>query len=208
MSDMNRKAIKDVLAVAKRMDEHELTNAYEGNMSEKCDGLIYITPSGKNKAVLTEEMIAVIDGNGEQTAGLYKPSSELSLHMAMYRMRGDIGGVVHSHAPFLTAFAMCNKCFQFPAHAEFMWDHKMVEVLPYGRPGSEQIYAGADKILGKGRDIFLLANHGVVAVGETVWDALNKLESAEHAAKIYTCCRLIGEPEELSVGEQELLLSM
>ncbi|MCF2679836.1 class II aldolase/adducin family protein [Faecalicatena contorta] len=205
---MNKKAIEDVLAIARRMDAHGLTNAYEGNVSVKDGEHIYITPSGINKCLLTEEMVAVVDAEGKQIGGLHKPSSELLLHTAMYNMRSNIGGVVHSHAPFLTAFAMCNQTFEFPAHAEFVWDHKAVEVLPYGRPGSEDLYRGADKILEKGRDIFALANHGVVAVGETVWDALNKLESAEHAAKIYTICKMIGKAQNLPAEELQLLMSL
>lgn len=205
---MNKEAIENVLAVARRMDQHQLMNAYEGNVSVKMDDMIYITPSGINKGLLTEEMIAVVNSKGEWIAGSHKPSSELPLHTAMYHMRDNIGGVVHAHTPYLTAFAMCGKSFEFPAHAEFMWDHKSVEILPYGRPGSEELFQGADKILESGRDIFMLANHGIVAVGETVWDALNRLESAEHAAKIYTYSCLIGKPQDLPEEEQRLLLSL
>lgn len=205
---MDINAIREIVRIAKRMDDLRITNAYEGNVSIKKDGLLYITPSGKNKGFLTESMVAVVDESGKQIAGPYRPSSELNLHTAMYQMRDDIGGVVHAHSPFLTAFAMCGMSFEFPEHAEFVWDHKCAQVLPYGRPGSCELFAGADKILAQGRNIFLLANHGVVTVGPTLLDALNTLESAEHAAKIYTITKLIGKPSPLPAGEVELLMSL
>ena len=89
-----------------------------------------------------------------------------------------------------------------------LWDHKKVEVVPYGRPGSDDIYNGVEPILQKGRDICLLANHGVLAVGESVRDAMNKLESVENACKICTISRMIGEPADLPKEEIELLLSL
>ena len=205
---MESEAIREVLRVAKRMDDKLLANAYEGNVSVKRDGYLYITPSGKNKEWLTGDMIAVFDEKEKQVAGVYPPSSELKMHAAMYGLREDIGGVVHSHAPFLTAFAMCNMPFVSHAHAELLWDHKEVEVLPYGRPGSDSIYAGAGDILKKGKDIMLLANHGVLAVGKTAYDALNKLESVESAAKICVISRLIGKEDDLPADEVEFLLSL
>ena len=127
---------------------------------------------------------------------------------AEYVMRDNIGGIVHAHTPFLSAYAICAKPFESFAHAEMLWDHKRVEVVPYGRPGSDDIYKGADKIFQKGRDICLLANHGVLAVGEDVFAALNKLESVENACRICTIAKLVGEPANLPEEEVQLLLSL
>lgn len=200
-------AVKEVIMVAKRLDEKQLVNAFEGNVSIKRDGYLYITPSGKNKALLTEEMIAVFDGEGNQVSGLYPASSELKMHRAVYGMRDNIGGVVHAHAPFLTAYALCNQEFKSKAHAEMLWDHKSIEVAPYGRPGSDAIYSGIKPILDKGRNVLLLANHGVLAVGTDVFAAMNQLESVENAAKISVICKLVGEQAALPAKEVDALLS-
>ncbi len=205
---MDIRAIHEVLTIAKRLDDKGLCNAFEGNVSVKRDGFLYITPSGKNKATLTEEMIAVFDEEGNQVSGIFPASSELKMHRAVYGMRDNIGGVVHAHTPFLTAYALCAKPFESFAHAEMLWDHKKVEVVPYGRPGSDDIYKGAETIFQKGRDICLLANHGVLSVGTTVFDAMNKLESVENACKICTLAKLIGEPADLPKEEIETLLSL
>ncbi|MDR0497693.1 MAG: class II aldolase/adducin family protein [Treponema sp.] len=201
-------AMREVIMVAKRLDDKQLVNAFEGNVSIKRDGYLYITPSGKNKAFLTEEMIAVFDESGKQVSGIYPASSELKMHVAVYAMRGNIGGVVHAHPPCLTAYSLCNKPFGSRAYAELLWDHKRIEVAPYGRPGSNEIYAGVKPILDMGRDVLLLANHGVLAVGPTVFDAMNKLESVENAARISIYSKLVGEQADLPEEEVKALLSM
>lgn len=205
---MDITAIRDIILVARRLDNKQLVNAFEGNISIKRDGLIYITPSGKNKEFLTEAMICVFDESGKQVAGIYPPSSELRMHTAVYRMRDNIGGIVHAHPPCLTAYAVCGKPFSTNAHAEMLWDHKRIEVACYGRPGSDDIYAGVKPILDKGRDVMLLSNHGALAVGPTVFDALNKLESVENAAKISIYAKMIGDPANLPEDEVNALLAM
>ena len=123
-------------------------------------------------------------------------------------MRDNIGGIVHAHPVFLTAYAMCGKSLESKAHAEMIWDHKKIEVAPYGRPGSDEIYARVKPILDKGRDVLLLANHGVLSVGESVFAALNKLESVENAAKILTVAKLIGNTADLPDEEVQVLLNL
>lgn len=205
---MDNQAVQELLQVAKRLDAKGLVNAYEGNVSIMRDRYLYITPSGENKAWLTADMVAVFHvESGEQISGL-KASSELKMHRAVYRMRNNIGGIVHTHAPFLTAYALCNMPFQSRSYAELIWDHKMVEVAPYGRPGSDAIYAGLETIFAKGRSAALLANHGVIVVGKTLIEAMNRQESIENAAKITFITRLMGEERELPQEEVELLLSL
>lgn len=196
--------IQDIIDVAKRLDDKGLVNAFEGNVSVKKDGYLYITPSGKSKVTLTPEKICVFDETGKQISGIYEPSSELKMHRAVYEMRDNIGGVVHAHPAFLTAYAMCGKPLESKCHAEMIWDHKVIEVAPYGRPGSDDIYKGVKPILDKGRDLLLLANHGVLSVGTDVFAALNKLESVENAAKILTIAKIVGDGKYADLPEEEV----
>ena len=207
---IDQSAIQDIIDVARRLDDKGLVNAFEGNISIKRDGYLYITPSGKSKVTLTPEKICVFNEAGEQVNGIYGPSSELKMHRAVYEMRENIGGIVHAHPPFMTAYAMCGKPIESRCHAEMIWDHKVIEVVPYGRPGSDDIYAGCKPILDKGRDIMLLSNHGVLSVGNDVFAALNKLESCENAAKILTLAKVVGDGKyaDLPDEEVELLLSL
>ena len=110
-------AIEDVIRVSKRLDGKGLVNAFEGNISVLKDGLIYITPSGKSKETLTPDKICVVDEDGNQLSGVFKPSSEIKMHQAVYKMRDDIGGIVHAHPAFLTAYAMCGIPIRSRFHA-------------------------------------------------------------------------------------------
>lgn len=185
-----------ICKVAKRLDDKGVVTAYEGNISLMKDGYLYITPTTTNKALLEPEMICVFDPDGNQICG-GRPTSELNMHQAMYKMRDNIGGVVHAHAPHLCAFALCNQPVASRAYVELMCDHREVEVIPFGLPGSLDIVAGAQAILDKGRDTMILANHGALTVGKTVIDAMNKMESIETAAKIEMYTRIIGEQVKL-----------
>lgn len=198
---MDIRAIKEVLEVAKRLDEKNLVNAYEGNISVKRDGLIYITPTGKNKAFLTEEMIAVIDETGRQIGGNCKPTSELAMHMSTYKIRPDIGGVVHCHPTYLTAHAICNTPVTTKAYPEMIGNFGVFEVAPYGRPGTEEIFEGAIPIFAHS-DICILGNHGVLAVGQTVLDAMNRVEAAEAITMTLFYSRMLGK--EVELDRQEL----
>ena len=196
--------IKEVLAAARRLDEKNLVNAYEGNISARKEGLIYITPTGKNKAFLTEEMIAVIDGDGTQIGGSCKPTSELTMHRNIYKIRPDAGGAIHCHPAFLTAHAICNLPVETNAYPEMIGNFGVFEVAPYGRPGTEKILESAIPIF-EHSDICLLGNHGVLAIGKTVFDAMNRVEAAEAITKTLFLSRIIGKERTLSEEELEFL---
>ena len=183
--------VEELLQVAHRLDEKNLVNAYEGNISIRKDGLIYITPTGKNKAFLTKEMIAVVDENGQQIAGNCKPTSELPMHTDTYKIRDDIGGVVHAHPPYMTAFALNNRDVETRAYPEMMGNFTKFHCAPYGRPGTDKILEGAIPILKK-HDIAILANHGVITVGKTVTDAMNRMEAAEAITQVVFLSQLLG----------------
>ena len=87
---IDQSAIQDIIDVARRLDDKGLVNAFEGNISIKRDGYLYITPSGKSKVTLTPEKICVFNEAGEQVNGIYGPSSELKMHRAVYEMRENM----------------------------------------------------------------------------------------------------------------------
>lgn len=200
----SKKAIKDVIAVAKRLDQKNLLNAIEGNISVRDGDLIYITPSGKNKAFLTEDMIAILDLNGNQVGGKCKASSEYKLHLNAYKVRPDIKGVVHAHPPYLTAHALCKKPIESNAYPEMIIVFGSIEVASYGRPGTHDIYREVGPILQK-ENIVLLENHGAMSVGQSVFDAMNLLEAAEASAKILSLSKIVGTPNDLPTEECQAL---
>lgn len=197
---IDKKIIKEILEIAKLMDEKGMVNTYEGNISVKKDNLIYITPSSKSKAKLTKKMIAVVDENGDQIYGEYKPSSEFPMHSHTYLMRDDINAIIHCHSPFLTAYAICNKKVITKCYPEMIMLLKDIPVAPYGKPGTNEIYSGVEPLI-KDRNVILLANHGVLCVGPNLATVFNRLESAEAIAKVLTIAEKIGKPVELPEKE-------
>lgn len=200
----SKEAIRQVLLVAKRLDEKGILNAIEGNISVREGDLVYITPSGRNKAFLQEDQIAVLTMDGEQVGGSCKASSEYKLHLHAYTCREDIGGIVHAHAPYLTAHALCGQPVRSDAYPEMIVVYGSIEVAAYGRPGTDDIYREVGPLLEK-EDVILLENHGAMAVGKTVIDAMNAMEAAEASARILTLAKQVGTPKVLPAEEREIL---
>ena len=202
--EISNDAIAQVLKVAKRLDEKGILNAVEGNISVKCGEYVYITPSGQNKAFLTEDMIAILDMDGNQIGGRCKASSEYKLHLHAYRCRDDITGVIHAHPPYLTAHALCGKPVRTNAYPELIVVYGSIEVAAYGRPGTDAIYQEVGPLLQK-EDVILLENHGAMSVGKTVFDAMNALEAAEASARILTIAPQVGKVNDLPKEECDVL---
>lgn len=189
---------QNIVDIAGMMDGKRLVNTYEGNLSIKHDDVILITPSGKNKALLTPEMIAVVDiDSGEQLEGRYRFSSEVPLHLAAYRFRPEAGAVIHSHAPYLTAYALNNKAIETDAYPEQISLFGRVPVAPYGTPGTDEIWKGMERAIQESK-VILLANHGVLAVGADLLEAHSLTEAAESIATILTLANNLGNIVPLS----------
>jgi L-fuculose-phosphate aldolase len=120
-----------------------------------------MTATGKSKCDVTEDWIAILDEEGKQVDGIYTPTSEFPMHTATYKMRSDINAVIHAHCNFLAAYAICNKPIKTEAYPEMMILFKEIPVVPYGRPGTDEIYKELPKYIEK-FDVVLLANHGVL----------------------------------------------
>ena len=188
---IDKSAINDIIESAHIMENKGLMNALEGNISVKKNGLLYITPTGRSKALLKPGQIAVLDEEGNQIAGEADPSSELPMHSGIYRIREGIGAVAHCHSTYLTVYALCRKELTCDCYTEFLAFFKEIKIVPYGAPGTQAIYEGAKEIL-KDHHVVLLANHGALAIGSTALKACCRLDAAEAAAKILTIARSIG----------------
>lgn len=183
---ISEEAVEEVLFVAKRMDDKGLVNSFAGNISTKRDGKIYITPTGQNKGMLTPEKIAVINEDGERIWGM-KETSEIIMHSMAYDIceenGWDVGGVVHRHSKVLTAFSMACRDIETEALPEMMGNFHKIPCAPYGAPGTKYILTMAEPYLAEGYRIVLLGNHGSLAVGKTVEDAMNIVEASEAIAE-------------------------
>lgn len=195
---------KEVIRLAVLMEQKGFLNQREGNISilDRETNKMYITPSGKRKLTLTEDMIAVLDlESEEQLEGNCKASSEYRLHKAAYLCRPDVNGVVHCHSPFMTAYAVQAKPIKIHSNNAFRLAHGEIPCLPYGMAGTDDIHKGLAEALSD-RNACLLANHGVIVVDKTLDLAVARHETLEGAVKVDTIARLIGMPKDIPDAEE------
>lgn len=205
MPEKNDERKKEIVFYGKLLDQKCLVNTLEGNLSilDRQSQTMYITPSGTRKLFLTEENIAVVK-NGKQIEGNKKASSEILLHQAALKARPDCNAAAHIHAPYLTAYAYCGKEIKLQCSTTFSLVFEEIPCLPYGMPGTIHIADGIEEAI-KEHNLILLGNHGCIAVGKTLEDAVKIIEAAEEVLKIYHLTKDIGEVKNISNADLENL---
>ena len=199
--------IQEIIRISKKMEEQGLVNTFEGNLSVMQDGLMYITPARTRKSMLTEDLIAVFDENDQQIYGSKKASSEKIMHQTSYKIRDDISAAIHCHSPYLTAHAMCQVPLDYKCHPEIVFHFRDIPVAPYGQPGTAAIVENGRDLLEK-RNLILLANHGVLAVGSTLEKAFQRVEAAEKFAMTISYTKSIGPVVDIPQSEIERILKI
>ncbi len=207
--DKYLKAREEVAAVTRRMYETKLVNAYEGNVSMRIGDHVLITPGSVHKGSVTAETIVEVDMNGNslQKSCQYFPSSEGKMHYAIYQQRPDAMAVVHNHSVFASAYAVARKPIDTKSVPEMIVLFGTIPVLSYGTPGTPEVYADLHQY-GKETSVFLIANHGLVAVGSNPWDAYEKAVAVEKTAQILIMASLVGGEHPIEENNLEKLYEM
>jgi len=198
----------EIVRVCHRLYERGLIAGGEGNVSARLeDGNILVTPSGASKIDVSESDLVIVSPDGKPVAGSGRASSELGMHLRIYRLRPDVGAVVHAHPPFATAFAVAGEDLMAPVLPEILVLIGGVPLVPYATPGSPALAAAIEPFLPH-HDAFLMANHGATAYGSTLSIAHQRMESLEHAARILFSARALGHIAMLTDDERDLLLQL
>lgn len=189
----------EILAVGCAMLDKGLVTGTWGNISARIPGtsLIAITPSGKGYREIIPTDIIVVDVAGRIIEGTFKPSSELPLHLAIYKARTDIQAVVHTHSVFASACAVAQQ--NIPPIIEDLVQlvGGSVEVADYALPGTDMLAKNIVVSLGQ-KNAVLMANHGVVGCGQSLAEGMLACELVEKAAQIYIYANQIGGAKVLS----------
>ena len=172
--------LKELVFFSHLLEQKGFVNGLEGNISviDREKGRIYITPSQHMKLLLDEESVCVLDLDGKQLAGTYPRTSEFFLHQAIYRACPEKNAVIHSHCPFLTAYALLERDFVLPEKTPLRKAFSRLVCLPYGKAGTHEVHQGIEKALGNS-PVCLLGGHGVVSAADTLENATGYLEAAE-----------------------------
>ncbi|HAM34873.1 MAG TPA: class II aldolase family protein [Elusimicrobia bacterium] len=175
--------------------------ATSGNLSVRLDPWrILITPTGVSKGGMKPEDMVVISPEGRHRFGRRNASSEKDMHLQIYRLRPDVGAVVHAHPPKATSFACAGIPLDQPIASEFSMALGAVPLARYGTPGTPDVAAALEELVPRHTAI-LMGNHGVVSYGKDLFEAHGKMELVEHFAEIVQGTLLAGRQAELSPDE-------
>ena len=171
----------------------EMTNGTYGNISCRVDKtFIAITPSGRDYEQLTPADIMVTDLDGKIIAGTLHPSSELPLHLEIYKSFPEAWAIVHTHSVYASALAIAHK--ELPPIIEDLTQivGGAVRCTDYTLAGTKELGLKAVKAMEGGRSAALLANHGAVCWGRDLKEALTTAKILEKAAQIYCVAESLG----------------
>lgn len=189
---------EQVVRYGKKLIDRRLTTGSGGNISvcNREKNLVAISPSGLDYYETTPEDIVILDMDGNLVEGKHRPSSESGMHLAFYKNRADVSGIVHTHSKFATAIACMG--WELPAvhYLIGMAGHR-VKCTGYATYGSDELAKKALETIGDSNAV-LLANHGLIALGEDVDRAFSTAEHLEFVSEVYYLTKTLGTPNILS----------
>lgn len=195
----------DIVEVGRRLYARGYTASNDGNISVRLDGeRLLMTPTSVCKGFMTPEMMCVTDLEGRKISGDRSPSSEMLMHLEVYRERPDAKAVVHAHPPTATGFAVAGIPLTRAVLAEVVATLGSIPIAEYATPSTDELPAAVRKYV-KAHDAMLLANHGALAMGADLFAAYYKMETIEHFAKISLVARTLGGERLLPLHEVERL---
>src|SRR5688572_14522891 len=191
----------DIVEAGRRMYSRGYVASNNGNISARLDDTrLLTTPRSVSKGFMTPDMMVVVDFDGKKVGGEREASSELPMHLEIYRNRPDAHAVVHAHPPLATGFAVAGIPLTRAVLAEVITTLGSIPIAAYGTPSTAELPAAVRKYI-KAHDGMLLANHGAVTCGPNVMSAYYKMEtierSEEHTSELQSqsnlVCRLLLE---------------
>ena len=199
---------KEICEVGHKIYAEGFVAANDGNISVKIsENEYYCTPTGVSKGDLTPDMIIKVDKDGKKLEGKLNPSSEIKMHMRVYRERPDVTAVVHAHPPVATAFTVADIDLDQYILPEAVLTIGNVPTCDYGTPSTMEIPDSLDPYLQQ-HDAFLLRNHGALTVGCTLQKAFFVMEEVEFNAVICKHAMDLGAVHEISNDQLKKLMDL
>lgn len=198
-----------IVEICRLMYQRGYIASTEGNVSFLTpQGQVIITPSGQNKGFLAPDQLVTIDLDGRKLYSTPRqPSSELPVHLFVYRRRSDVKAVIHAHPPVSTGFAVAGVGLVRCILPEVVLTLGEIPLTKYATPSTEEMSKSLEEHIDC-HQAFLLGNHGVLTLGRDLWEAFNRLEMVEQLAKIMVVAKLLGKVTELSPEKVRELLRL
>ncbi|MBI4465643.1 MAG: class II aldolase/adducin family protein [Acidobacteria bacterium] len=199
---------EEMVEIGRRLHQQGFVAATAGNLSVRLDAQRFLTtPTNVSKGLLHAEDLILVDGQGNRLSGQQAPSSELGMHLLIYQMRPEVAGVVHAHPPTATGYAAAGLALDQALVAETVVALGSVPLARYGTPGSPELSEALRELIPH-HNAILMANHGVVAFGEDLWQAYFHMETVEHLARVSLVTVLLGQQAKLSRQDVEKLMEL
>lgn len=175
-----KKNISEIIDISKEIYDKGLVSGKAGNISARYGDVVAITPTLKSLSNLDEEDIVLVDMDGNVlTKG--KPSSEVNMHLEIYKKRSDVKAIVHTHSPYATGFAFSNKKLKrLEGFGEIKTPY--ISDIEYQKPGTDELARSASESIGD-EDVLILKNHGVICVSDSLKEAMLLAAFVEDTAK-------------------------
>src|SRR5579871_1496827 len=198
---------RDIVFYGKMMHDRGYVAAMDGNLSIRLDeNRILVTPTAMCKGMMKTSDLVIVDMEGRRVAGRRNVSSEIGMHLLIYRMRPDVRGIVHAHPRTATGFAAAGLPLNQPLVCEVVIGLGQIPLAPYGTPGTPELARTLEPLI-PNYDAILMANHGVVTYGSDLQSAYMKMETVEHFAQIALVTHILGRQQLLEGAELDKLIA-
>jgi L-fuculose-phosphate aldolase len=193
---------QEIIRIGRLIWERGWVAATDGNLSARLGSdRLLVTASGLSKGFLTTDDLLVLDLDGKTTSS-YRgrnrhPSSEISMHLEVYRQRPDVSAVIHAHPPKAIAFSIAGVSLARCVIPEVIVTLGSIPTTGYATPGTGEVPESIRQAI-REYDAIILAHHGSLTVGRTLWEAYLRLEKVEHTAEITLTAHQLGQVQTLS----------
>ncbi|MGH8323177.1 MAG: class II aldolase/adducin family protein, partial [Steroidobacteraceae bacterium] len=194
MSKTEKEYREEIVEVGRLVWQKGWVAANDGNISLRLDeNRVLCTPTGVCKGMMRPDDLIVCDAQGVKIEGARERTTEIAMHMTIYRLRPDVRAVVHAHPPVATGFATAGRPLNLALLPEMIVGLGTVPLAHYGLPGTPALTEGMLPLI-PNYDAILLANHGAVSYGDSLQQAFFRMDTVEHLARIALVAELVGGP--------------
>jgi L-fuculose-phosphate aldolase len=198
----------DIIDICKRVQANGWVAANDGNISIRIsENTVLCTPTGQSKGCLSTDQLIKVDMDGNKKEGELEPSSEIKMHIDVYKNKESVKSVVHAHPPYATGFAVAGVALDQCIMPEIIIGLGSIPITKFGTPSTMEIPENIRPYL-KEHDVFLLENHGALSAGSDVFQAYYRMESLELFAKISLVARLLGNVNVISEDNVKKLIKV
>jgi L-fuculose-phosphate aldolase len=199
---------REIVEIGGWIHSQGMVSGFDGNISARLDShRILSTPTTIAKGMMQPDDLVTVDYEGKKISGRRNATTELAMHLLIYKRRPDVNGVVHAHPPTATGYAAAGLPLNKALISEVVLSFGCIPLARYGTPGTPELTQALLPLVGS-YDAILMANHGVVTYGPDLLRAFLRMETVEHFAKISLVTEMLGRQVLLSGSEVDKLLAV